>query len=206
MVLGALCLLSEAFAQVSQMEKGTGVVSVDVPFFLELTSSKNPNYKTSSQAVLIHPIVSGGAFVARNVMVGAGFGIVQSWARVKTPSEVTKSKSSLYLTPSVMVRYYHMFTPKFGIYGQLSAEAWLLGDKNNTGNPDEFRVNVMLSPRMVFLPKPFVGINVGLGELGYGLTSQENQSLMGTVRTISHNFLMYPTVHVGTSFFIGRAS
>jgi len=204
MALGTIFLLSPAFAQVAQMEKGTGVVSVDVPLYVELSSFKSPSGNTNGQGVIIKPVVSGGAFVARNVMVGAGFGILQGWNRYKTPSQAGKDQTPLYLMPSLIVRYYHMFTSKFGMYGQFSAEA-LLSVENNK-NSKEYQINGLVSPRMVFFPKPFVGINVGVGELGYGFVLEQQQIPIGTVRTQQHNFMMLPTIHIGTSFFFGRAS
>lgn len=198
------CVLQASAQEPSalQIEKGTGIVSVDVPFVLRLHRSVAPNgNSSSSQSFTFKPMISGGYFVTRNFMIGGGFGIAKAWSRSRNPQGgVNEGSSPTYMVPAFLMRYYYVFSPKVGFYAQGAMEGVFQADG---GQPRENGFNMVLSPRLVFFPIPSVGLNVGMGEMGYAFRAVD---LAGDdiAPSHTHDFLLEPTIHFGASFFIGR--
>lgn len=202
----ALVWAGTCFAQTSQkqrpgIEKGTGVLSVDVPFGMEFSSSSSQpsGAKSSSQLFVFKPTLSGGGFVCRNFMLGLGFGIVKGWSRVKSGPFVERSATPTFLMPSLVMRYYVMFTEKVGFYAQLSGEAMVLTRVPREG----LTVSAALAPRLVFFPKPGWGINAGFGELGYRYQESIPNGNVNAKQQF-HDFFTEPTLTVGASYFFHK--
>lgn len=192
-LFGTVCA---GMAQTAQIEKGTGMVSLDIPFAIRSYRFSNGNESSNSIEAKVRPVFSGGYFVARNFMVGAGFGFTQEWSRTKYSSGVGKHRPAALMNPTVVLRYYHMFTPKVGIYGQFTAEGDIWKRKESSLMGARF----IVSPHMVFFPKPDWGINVGFGELGYGYSL----SKYAANTSQRHDLIMDASLSVGFSYFIRK--
>lgn len=197
----ALSVIAQDAASL-QIEKGTGIVSIDLPFALSHRKSIAPNGNyTSFKSFTFKPVISGGYFVARNFMIGGGFGIAKSWSRTRNPSgTVNVGSSPTFAVPSFLMRYYYIFSPKVGFYAQYALEGVFQADG---GQPRENGFNMALSPRLVFFPTRWVGLNVGMGELGYGFRAYDVPG-DGVPPAHIHALLLEPTIHFGVSFFINR--
>ena len=208
MLIGAALLWAgHGFAQTSKekphIQKGTGVVSLDVPFGTELSMYTNPSDpKTANlQSFAFKPSVSGSGFVARNFMLGAGFGVVKGWSRSKVGSQPTEHYATpTFILPALVMRYYTLFTDKVGFYTQLSGETLLQVDG---AFKEQMAVSAVLAPRLIFFPKPNWGIEAGFGEVGYRYTQNYPMGNTNSTQHI-HDFVTDPTLSIGFSYFIRK--
>lgn len=192
------------------IEKGTGILSLDIPFQMsfsksESTSSYWGEQEFNSQFFSIGPHISGGYFVTRHFMVGASLGMHVAFRRssVTPPGTVQKNTNPIFLNPNIVVRFYHLFTPKVGFFTQLLAGPTIQTNKlpfNDASNGD-IGANVNWGPRLVILPTGNIGINIGFGELGYQyMANRFNGNKTGE----SHRFTIVPNLTIGASMFLGR--
>lgn len=191
------------------IKKGTGIISLDVPLAFGFSKSTGPTgQKSNTQFITYLPMVSGGGFVARNFMLGAGVGMMHGVVRTKVPSGIMKSDTPIFLLPSLVGRYYHMFTHKVGFFAQFTGEALLQVTGENamklySSDSQTKGFSLLLSPHMAFFPKPGWGINVGVGEVGYSFARYSYGGQSGAAQT-THDYVFRPTLTFGASYFIGR--
>lgn len=204
----ALCiaLVISASAQDTNrfIEKGTGLISLDVPMQMSFSNSKQQPGKNNTQVFGIGPHVSGGYFVTRHFMIGASLGMQTGFARVSnSPGLVHKHTAPIYLNANLMMRFYHLFTPKVGFFTQLLAGPTIQMNQyplNDAGNGN-IGVNVNWGPRIVILPTRNIGVNIGFGEFGYQYMANR---INGNKISDVHNFSLLPNLNIGASMFLGR--
>jgi hypothetical protein len=187
-----------------QIEKGSGILSLDVPFSISGSSStfQNNGPKYNSVSFTYTPFLSGGYFVTRNFMIGANLGMQHGLARSKNGLDpVQKFSNPVFLNTGIMLRYYHFFNPKFGIYGQFTANYIRQMNKTQTTGGTMNGVSIGWAPRLVYLPKPNLGINLGFGELNYTHRRQVNN---GNTTFTGNSFNFLPSFNVGVSYFFRK--
>lgn len=133
-------------------------------------------------------------------MIGAGFGVYQGWSRYKTPfGPAGKETWPTFLLPALQFRYYVMFSEKVGFYAQLAGEPMIQAN----GPAEQFMVTAMLSPKLVFFPKPAWALNAGFGELGY-MYSEHYPNGNTNSKSQSHDVTAIPFLSVGASYYIRK--
>lgn len=198
--------ISSAMAQTEKpgIEKGTGIISLDIPMDIG-TSHYKSNFGESSYTFFnLSPHLSGGYFLFNNFMLGAYVGSVTGFTRSKdNVLGVNKSTTPTFIQTGIMVRYYHLFTPKIGIYGQLMAGSMIQANKfmNDDASNGTLGCSINWAPRLVITPVKQVGINLGFGDLNYSYRASRSN---GKKISDEHFFRITPSLNVGVSYFIGR--
>lgn len=187
-----------------QMEKGSGILSLDVPFSIagSNTNVQGNGLKYNSVSFTYTPFLSGGYFVTRNFMIGANLGMQHGLGRSKSGLDpVQKFSNPVFLNTGIMLRYYHFFSPKLGIYGQFTANYIRQMNKTQTTGSTLNGVSLGWAPRLVYMPKPNLGINLGFGELNYTHSRLINN---GNTLSTGNSFNFLPSFNVGVSYFFRK--
>lgn len=189
------------------ISKGTGLVSGSfrTDFTKQTFFPTQPN-TTSLRTVNFSFQPRAGYFVADNLVVGALMGYTLLHTRDKAPGTWLKTNRHT-ISPGVFVRYYHMFTERFGIYGEFQAMADIAVRKTNSAagltNTDRiYGFNTGVSPRLVYFMSSCLAIEGGFGSVSYVFSKEQ-----GTGNTIhSGGLRLSPDLTLGLSLYLGKGT
>ncbi|TGE05633.1 hypothetical protein [Hymenobacter fodinae] len=168
---------------VSGAKAQTGAGHYLISGLINYNSSKTDNSpNTNSQNIksqYVQFIPTVGYFVADNLAIGLSGNIASS-------KQTQASNSYGYTTNSVgpFVRYYKMVTEKLGFYGQLegnyvSGTNYTTSETVNGQNTSSRRTrggSGTLTPGIVFFPIEKLGLQLGIGNIGYYRTKETPKS------------------------------
>lgn len=201
----ALFFVAES-AVFAQIEKGSGILSLDVPFSISAYRSQNQNASNLSKNISFQysPSLSGGYFVTRNLMLGGNVGFNHGLGRsFSTWSGLNKFSNPVLLNTGISLRYYHFFNPKVGIYGEFSANYLRQMNKTNVTGSTLNGIMLSVAPRLVYMPRPDIGINLGFGEVNYGYLNYRNNTTGNTLGN-DHRFNFIPSLNIGVSYIFRK--
>ena len=168
-----------------------------------------PNFGYGSGNISIGE--QSGYFVIDNLSVGINMSY--SFSYNKSNMGLAPSGANIYLksyrhhiTPGVFLRYYKMFTPKFGLLGQFQA-LYLMGFINNQSNDAVYAgkdrtmgVDINITPRLVYFATPKLAVEGGFGSIGYNYQRDNNSGLTSH----SAGFSVNPSLSLGLSLYFGK--
>lgn len=132
--------------------------------------------------------------------VGFNHGLGRSFS---TSSGLNKFSNPVLLNTGISLRYYHFFNEKVGIYGQFSVNYFRQLNKTNVTGTMLNGLMLSAAPRLVYMPRPDIGINLGFGEVGYGYYNYRSISSGSTTGT-DHKFSFNPSLNVGFSYIFRK--
>ena len=152
-----------------------------------------------------------GYFVMDNLSVGVN--MAYSFSYNKSNMGTSPSGATIYvknyrhnIMPGVFLRYYKMFTPKFGLLGQFQA-LYLMGFINNRSNNPVYigkdrtmGVDINITPRLVYFVTQKLAIEGGFGSIGYNYQRDTNSGLTSH----SAGFSVNPSLSLGLSLYFGK--
>jgi len=152
-----------------------------------------------------------GYFVKDNLSVGINMSY--EFAYHKSKMGTTPAGNVIYMKnyrhgimPGVFLRYYKMFTPKFGLLGQFQA-LYVMGFVNTQSNNPVYigkdrtmGVDINITPRLVYFITQKLAIEGGFGSIGYNYQRDINSGLTSHSAGFSAN----PTLSLGLSLYFGK--
>jgi hypothetical protein len=96
-----------------------------------------------------------------------------------------------YVGLAINLRYYCMFTDKFGIYPQMGVSTSHL-----TSNFSNGHLSAYAGPNVVFFPTPKIGLNMGFGDISYQYNYLSHGSLINA--SLNNNF------NFGVNYYFGK--
>ncbi|GAB3827101.1 outer membrane protein [Hymenobacter jeollabukensis] len=224
--LGGL-LLSAAAAQ-AQISADTRLLSADAGYSQtsrrqQLLPDNNTKYLVG-QSTEVPLQLTGGYFVAENLMVGLQAGYTQRWEKAPTyaTSFTGNTVSKLHdnettshtFSVGPAARYYRFFGPQLALYGQLGAgyqrqHAERL-ESNNSYQPPVQKAEgsgyyAGLAPGLAYFPIPRLALELNLRGLSYSRLELESKDTRS--KTTYRNFdagLRLRDLRVGLSLYLGR--
>lgn len=175
------------------------------------TGRLNLGYSSGSGYRNIHFGIGeqNGFFVANNLSIGSvvnyDFGYTRDFVYFDPPGESAKRVQMNHF-PSVglAVRYYKMFTPRFGFFAEFTPTVGVnIGSEKVTGGPFPtsgssytVRLDVSVTPNLVYFVTDKFAIEAGFGRLGY------SHEFGGTTHTA--NLGVSPRLNLGMAFYLGK--
>lgn len=150
---------------------------------------------------------NSGFFVKNNFAIGPriGYGFGYSRYMVSNPSIYERAYQH---TPSlgVFLRYYKMFTPRFGFFGEFNATGGYSNLKvvsnNSAANYKGEAVGIFvgLSPQLVYFITNKLAVEAGFGSINYNIT----KSIDNSPWQQSGNFGLNPNLNFSLAFYFGK--
>lgn len=213
-----LCAATQVSHAQSVIKAGTVALggSINYAHNGEASSSSRGGYGNysidfSSNTLAITPAVS--YFVVDNLSIGLdlNYAIQETKVKYSSPSTTTTRKAnSLRVGP--FVQYYKMLSDQFGFTGTLGA-GYEHSSRQPDGNPGINQVTLKadgfyaaLTPGLIFLPIPKLGIGASIGGLGYSRLSIKPESnapsdYSDIASTFGASFGLAQLTFSGTYFF-----
>jgi hypothetical protein len=149
-----------------------------------------------------------GFFVANNLVVGSSVGYSLDYSKYYEqifPEEPYEVKSFTHnITPGVFLRYYKMFTPKFGFFGQFNGDFLiyrrvLRDSPMSVGVQKGMGVQVSIAPNLVYFFTRRLAMEAGFGNIQFRYMSGTNGS------SYAGGFQLNPSLLFGLTFYMGKA-
>ena len=180
-----LCLVAQLGHAQSAIKAGTVALSGSINFTQnkeETTSSSygygggNYTYTFTNKVFNFNPGIS--YFVADNLAVGldATWGIQESSQKSSNSSSSISYRTSTSLRVGPFARYYYMLTDQFGFTGTLGAGYARDSQPVSIGSGNSYDLKATgfyagLTPGLIFLPIPRLGLGASIGGLSYNRLS-----------------------------------
>ena len=153
-----------------------------------------------------------GCFVANNLAMGVSveynfnYNKEKGYGTLPSGSEIFTNRYRHTILPGYFLRYYKMFTPKLGIYGQFNAACLVaLHDTYSNDvsliNKDQylgFRLGA--APGLLYLVSKRVAIEASFGSITYDYQRDLNSSNVSHSGGLSFN----PNLNFGLSLYLGK--
>lgn len=185
------------------LAKGTKLISGSVYF----NGNRNSYGAESSQYITMNFAVreNSGYFVANNLVIGTSLGYNFDYSKNKQPDAINSFTINRHsFTPGIFLRYYKMFTPKFGFFGQFNG-SYLIGfSREQTGNLPAITerkfwgVNFNLAPNLVYFLSKKITLDAGFGNMSFSYSKMEDAV------EIRGGFNFNPSINLGLSVVLGK--
>lgn len=146
-----------------------------------------------------------GYFVTNNLVLGSTMAYAYSSSKEIGPiPSINNEYQTHFFLPGLFLRYYKMFTPKFGIFGQFNGSGLIGIFRNKTGNQSVFTeqkqwgLNFYVSPHLAYFVSKRIALEAGFGNMGFSYIKEEfSESFVGG---LSFN----PSLDIGISLYLGK--
>lgn len=168
-------------------------------------SSAGPAYRSANFGVG----EQNGFFVANNLSIGTlvsyDLGYTRDFVNQGFPNPAGDKRVQVMHSPSIgfTLRYYKMFTPRFGFFGQFVPSVNIgintvnvYGGFPTASTTYSYGLDVSVTPNLVFFVTDKFALEAGFGRLGYSHT------FGGLVHTA--NLGLTPNLNLGMSFYLGQ--
>lgn len=148
-----------------------------------------------------------GFFVTHNLVVGKtlgySFNYDKNYDYTVNPSQPSVKAYSHAILPGVFLRYYKMFTPKFGLIGQFNTTFGFNFRKTEqngavTSNPLAFGLNIGVSPHIVYFFTRRLAMEAGFGSISF------NYFQMANLKSYNGGLTVSPNLNFGLAFYLGK--
>jgi len=211
------CLAAHSGQAQTAIKAGTVALSGSLNFTQNKEESTTPAYPSgnytytfTNKVFNFNPGLS--YFVADNLAIGAE----ATWGIQETSVKASGSSNTSYRTSTTLrvgpfARYYHMLTDQFGFTGTLGAGYEHASQPTGTGSSPSYDLKANgfyagLTPGLIFLPIPRLGIGASIGGLNYNrlrVKPDNGNTNNGddTISTFGASFGLAQLTFSGTYFF-----
>jgi len=210
------CALAQASHAQSAIKAGTVALSGSINFTQSKEQSNSSSYYGGSSTYTFTNKVFNfnpglSYFVADNLAIGvdATWGIQELSSKSSNNLASTTYRTTTSLRVGPFARYYHMLTDQFGFTGTLGAGYEHDSQPASTSGGSDLKANGFyagLTPGLIFLPIPRLGIGASIGGLGYNRLNvkditNSSTSDNDTISTFGASFGLAQLTFSGTYFF-----
>jgi hypothetical protein len=208
--MGLLGLSIYVSAQEASTAKKKYIISKGTKLMIANVSGNyfkpNPGYGSGNIAIG----EQSGYFVMDNLSVGICMGYDYSYSKNDVVPLPNGNIYTVYHThtvlPGVFLRYYKMFSPKFGLLGQF--QALYAGQFMNRQSNDQTLImkdqymgfDLNITPRLVYFITNKLAIEGGFGSINYGF----RKNMDGNFSTHTAGFALNPNLTFGLSLYFGK--
>lgn len=186
-ILSAIC-----FSASAQFHTGEKLIGANMHYYHTSTISETPNWRSllRNSATSLHLLPYFGMFVNDKLFFGVGVGYyLEKEASQDTPDATALTRSKLY-TMNFLLRRYHFFFDKFGIFGQ-----GLIGGGfgNIQGGIDDYdsyesalsSLQVTASLGLIYQVNDHLGLELTYGNLGLNTLVRSYERPVSSRRSVT---------------------